>query len=71
MIIGAFLAFTVVGQIINVLLCLAFDRIFSPTIGALAFVALYILVFVAAYQITLFLFDRGKTPDSALSPQGR
>ena len=39
-------------------LSLAIDRIYSPAVGVLTFVVLYALVFVAAYKLALFLFDR-------------
>ena len=53
-----FRVFAIVGQIFNVMLCLAIDRIVSPTAGALTFVALYMLVFVVAWQLALLIFDR-------------
>ena len=58
MALAAFAVFAVIGQFLNVLLCLALDQIFSPTVGALAFVALYMVVFAAAYKLALFFFDR-------------
>lgn len=54
----AFVIFTLVGQTLNVLFCLALDNIFSPTVGGLTFVVLYILVFGFAYKLALFFFDR-------------
>jgi hypothetical protein len=54
----AFVIFTLIGQVLNVLLCLALDKIFSPTVGGLTFVVLYILVFGVAYKLALFFFDR-------------
>jgi hypothetical protein len=57
MALAAFVAFAVIGQILNVLFCLAIDQIVSPMAGALTFVALYMLVFAAAYKLALFFFD--------------
>jgi hypothetical protein len=54
----AFLVFTLIGQILNVFLSLAIDKIYSPAVGVLTFVVLYALVFVVAYKLALFLFDR-------------
>jgi hypothetical protein len=68
MALAAFAAFAVIGQILNVLLCLLLDEIFSPTVGALAFVVLYMLVFVAAYKLALLFFDREKP---VMQPTGR
>jgi hypothetical protein len=53
-----FALFSIIGQILNVALCLALDRIFSPTVGALAFVLLYMLVFAGAWMLTLMVVDR-------------
>jgi hypothetical protein len=53
-----FALFSIIGQILNVTLCLALDRIFSPTVGALAFVLLYMLVFAGAWMLTLMVVDR-------------
>jgi hypothetical protein len=33
----------IIGQALNIALCLALDQIFSPMVGALAFVFLYIV----------------------------
>jgi hypothetical protein len=54
----AFAVFVIVGQVLNVMLCLAIDRMVSPTAGALAFVGLYMLVFVVAWKLALLIFDR-------------
>jgi hypothetical protein len=58
MALGAFLVFALIGQVLNILVCLAIDKIFSPMTGALTFVGLYILVFVVAWQLALYFFDR-------------
>jgi hypothetical protein len=44
--------------VLNVLICLAVDRVFSPMVGALTFVGLYVVVFYVAWRLALFLFDR-------------
>ena len=46
-----------VGQALNIALCLALDQIFSPVVGALAFVVLYILVFVGAWILSLRIVE--------------
>jgi hypothetical protein len=58
MVLLAFVGFTLMGQLLNVFLCLWLDVLFSPTVGSLTFVVLYALVFVAAYKLALFFFDR-------------
>ena len=58
MALGAFLVFAAIGQVLNVLICLAIDRIFSPMTGALTFVGLYLVVFFLAWRLALYLFDR-------------
>jgi len=54
----AFVVFALIGQVLNVLICLAVDRVFSPMVGALTFVGLYVVVFYVAWRLALFLFDR-------------
>jgi hypothetical protein len=54
----AFAVFVLIGQFLNVMLCLVLDKIFSQTVGALAFDVLYFLVFGAAYHLALRFFDR-------------
>jgi len=53
-----FAAIAIVGQILNVFLCLALDKMFSPAVGALAFVMLYMVVFAGAWLLTLGIMDR-------------
>ena len=65
MVLVVFAAIAVVGQILNVLLCLALDRIFSPMVGALAFVSLYMLVFAAAWLLTLRIMERNQSQTEA------
>jgi hypothetical protein len=47
----------IIGQALNIALCLALDQIFSPMVGALAFVFLYILVFVGAWMVSLRIVE--------------
>lgn len=61
----AFVVFAIIGQALNVALCLVLDQIFSQTVGALAFVVLYMFVFVAAYRLALFFFDRDAAQEPA------
>ena len=62
MILIVFSIFVVIGQLLNVAICLAIDQIVSPIAGALAFVAIYMLVFAGAWILTLFLMER-RRPD--------
>ena len=39
-------------------MCLALDNIFSPTVGALTFVVMYMLVFAAAWQLAVRIAER-------------
>ena len=57
MILVVFGTLVIVGQALNILLCLALDQIFSPIVGGLAFVGLYILVFVGAWMLSLRFFE--------------
>jgi hypothetical protein len=57
MILIVFVVVAVIGQAINVAICLALDEIFSPTVGALAFVLFYMLVFAAAWVISLRIVE--------------
>ena len=51
MVLIIFAILAVIGQAINVFVCLALDNIFSPTVGALTFVVMYMLVFAAAWAV--------------------
>jgi hypothetical protein len=53
-----FAVIAIIGQVLNVLLCLALDKIFSTTVGALAFVLLYMVVFAGAWVLTIRFLDR-------------
>ena len=57
MILAVFVVLSVIGQALNVALCLALDKIFSPGIGALAFVLLYMGVFAIAWMIALRIVE--------------
>jgi hypothetical protein len=57
MILVVFAIVAAVGQTLNVLLCLALDRIFSPTVGAFAFVLLYMLVFAGAWLLAVRIVE--------------
>ena len=57
MILAVFVVLAVIGQALNVALCLALDNIFSPTIGALSFVLLYMVVFAIAWMIALRIVE--------------
>jgi len=53
-----FAGFAIIGQVLNVVLCLALDKMFSPAVGALTFVLLYMVVFAGAWRLTLLIVDR-------------
>jgi hypothetical protein len=57
MILIVFGIIAVIGQALNIALCLALDQIFSPMVGALAFVFLYIFVFAGAWALSLRIVE--------------
>lgn len=70
MVLIVFVIFAAIGQVLNVLLCLALDEIFSPMVGGLAFVVLYMFVFVGAWLLTLRVLDReDRTAIATPTPQ--
>ena len=58
MVLVVFAILAVIGQVLNVFLCLALDNIFSPAVGALSFVLLYMLVFAGAWLIAVRIAER-------------
>jgi hypothetical protein len=58
MVLVVFAVLAIIGQVLNVFLCLALDQIFSPAIGALGFVLLYILVFAGAWLLSIRIVER-------------
>jgi hypothetical protein len=58
MILVVFAILAIIGQVLNVFLCLALDQIFSPIVGGTAFVFLYMLVFVAAWLLSVRIVER-------------
>jgi len=71
MILVVFVVIAVIGQILNVALCLALDNIFSPTVGALSFVLLYMGVFAIAWMIALRIVDGRQSKQVPQSAQPR
>ena len=71
MILVAFFAFAVIGQILNVLACLAIDQLVSPAVGVLAFVVLYIGVFWIAWRLALLIFDKEAAAPEQVREGGR
>ncbi len=65
MVLVVFAVLAAIGQVLNVLLCLALDQIFSPIVGGTAFVFLYMLVFAAAWLLSVRIVERreGKTAE--------
>jgi uncharacterized membrane protein len=57
MVLAVFAVLAIIGQVLNVFLCLA-HQIFSPMVGGLAFVFLYMLVFAAAWLIAVRIAAR-------------
>ena len=64
MVLIVFAILAVIGQAINVFVCLALDNIFSPTVGALTFVVMYMLVFAAAWQLAVRIAERWQPSDA-------
>jgi hypothetical protein len=62
MVLAIFAVLAVIGQVLNVFLCLALDQIFSPIVGGTAFVFLYMLVFVAAWLLSVRIAERRDGP---------
>jgi len=62
MALAGFVVFAIIGQFINIMICLAIDQLVSPMAGALTFVALYMLVFAGAWILALMVFDREPKP---------
>lgn len=58
MILAVFAVVALIGQALNVALSLAIDQFVSPTVGALSFVLTYMLVFAAAWVISLRIVER-------------
>lgn len=58
MVLVVFAVLAVIGQVLNVFLCLALDQIFSPMVGGMAFVLGYMLVFAGAWLLSVFIVER-------------
>jgi hypothetical protein len=58
MVLVVFAITAVIGQVLNVFLCLALDRIFSPMVGGTVFVLGYMLVFAAAWLVSVWIAER-------------
>ena len=69
MILAVFVVLSVIGQALNIALCLALDKIFSPTIGAFAFVLLYMGVFAIAWMIAVRIVEGRQRKQIAQSAQ--
>jgi hypothetical protein len=70
MVLVVFAITALIGQALNVLLCLALDQIFSPIVGGTAFVFLYILVFAGAWIVSVRIVERweGRTAERQQAP---
>jgi hypothetical protein len=58
MVLVVFAVLAIIGQVLNVFLCLALDQIFSPAVGGTAFVLGYMLVFAGAWLLSVFIVER-------------
>jgi hypothetical protein len=58
MVLVVFAILAIIGQVLNVIFCLALDQIFSPIVGGTAFVGLYMLVFVGAWLLAVRIAER-------------
>jgi protein-S-isoprenylcysteine O-methyltransferase Ste14 len=58
MVLVVFAILAVIGQVLNVFVCLALDRIFSPAVGGTVFVLGYMLVFAAAWLLSVWIAER-------------
>jgi uncharacterized membrane protein required for colicin V production len=58
MVLVVFAVLAIIGQVLNVFVCLALDRIFSPIFGGTAFVLGYMLVFAAAWLLAVRITER-------------
>ena len=58
MVLVVFAVLAIIGQVLNVFLCLALDRIFSPAVGGTAFVLGYMLVFAGAWLLSVQIVER-------------
>jgi hypothetical protein len=58
MVLVVFAVLAIVGQVLNIFMCLALDRIFSPMVGGTAFVLGYMLVFAAAWLLSVRITER-------------
>ena len=59
MILIVFAVVALVGQVLNVLFCLAVETLISSgTVGGLLFVALYLFVFAGAWKLSVYIVER-------------
>jgi hypothetical protein len=58
MVLVVFAVMALIGQTLNVLFCLALDQIFSQMVGGLVFVLVYLLVFAAAWVLSVRIVER-------------
>ena len=71
MILAVFVVIAAIGQALNIALCLMLDQIFSPTVGALAFVLLYMGVFAISWIIALKIVEGRQPRQTAQSTEPR
>jgi hypothetical protein len=72
MILIVFAVVALVGQVLNVLFCLAVESLISSeTVGGLLFVALYLFVFAGAWKLSVYIVERmqGPAAEPAVAPR--
>ena len=57
MVLVVFAVIAIIGQALNVMLCLALDTLFSPMVGALCFVLFYMLVFAGSWLLSVRIVE--------------
>jgi hypothetical protein len=71
MVLAVFVVLAVIGQALNIALSLALDNIFSPAVGAFAFVLLYMGVFAISWMIALRIVEGRQRVQSPQSTEPR
>ena len=58
MVLVVFGILAVIGQALNIAVCLLLDQFVSPMVGAFVFVFLYMLVFAGAWLLSVRIVER-------------
>lgn len=70
MVLVVFMALAVVGQLMNIVFCLALDHLINPTVSVLTFVPLYMAVFAGAWLLAVRIVERRESQPRALPHHG-